>query len=48
MQCVRQLMERSSQGLMGGSSEYTTFSFFTPRLRSSRRMTRARGHTLVS
>src|SRR5256885_118565 len=47
MQLVLQLIDISSIGLVGFSSEYTTLSFFTPRFLSSRRMTFARGHMLV-
>ena len=47
MQLVRQLIDISSIGLVGCSSEYTTLSFLTPRFLSSRRITFARGHTLV-
>ena len=47
MQFVRQPIDISSFGLVGCSSEYTTFSFFTPRFLSSLRITFANGHTLV-
>ena len=47
IQCVRQDMDISSMGRVGCSSEYTTFSFFTLRLRHSIRITFARGQTLV-
>ena len=46
-QRVRQLIDISSIGRIDGSSEYTTFNFFTPRFLSSRRMTFASGQTFV-
>ena len=42
MQLFLQLMDISSRGLMGFSSEYTTLRRFTPRFLSSRLMTFAR------
>ena len=47
IQCVRQDMDISSMRRVGCSSEYTTFSFFTLRLRHSMRITFASGQTLV-
>ena len=45
MQCARQLIDISSIGVTGCSLEYTTFSIFTPRYLSSRRMTYASSKT---
>ncbi len=47
IQCVRHDMDISSMGRVGCSSEYTTFSFFTLRLRHSIRITSASGQTFV-
>ena len=47
IQWFLQLIAISSFGLVGCSSDYTTFSFFTPRFFSSRRITFASGHTFV-
>lgn len=47
MQCVRQEIDISSIGRVGVSSEYTTLSFLTLRLRHSIRMTFASGQTFV-
>ena len=47
IQFVLQLFAISSFGLIGISSEYTTFNFLTLLFFNSLRMTFARGHTFV-
>ena len=47
MQLVLQLIDISSIGLVGFSSEYTTLSYYTPQFLRTRRMTFARGQTDV-
>ena len=47
IQFVLQLIAISSIGLVGCSSEYTTFNFFMPRFFNSRLITFARGQTFV-
>ena len=44
---IRDSSDISSIGVTGCSLEYTTFSFFTPRFLSSRRITFASGQTDV-
>ena len=46
-QCCLQLILISSSGRTGFSSDYTTFSFFTPRAFNSLRITFASGHIFV-